>query len=65
MPRVKTYLKNGQIIETVCNTTKTTATNGVLTSAEWKNITAGERVLHANLEDISAITEVIEPEPTK
>ncbi|MGO2411614.1 hypothetical protein ACTXIU_17560 [Glutamicibacter arilaitensis] len=64
MPRIKTYLKNGQIIETVSHL-ETKKQFGQLVEAKWKDIKSGERVIHLDLEQVAAITEVIEAEPTK
>ena len=63
MPRIRTYLKSGQIIETNSRIT-TTARGAFLSDVEWKDIKSGERVIHLDLGQIAAITEVIEPEPS-
>lgn len=64
MPTIRTYLKSGQIIETVSRAS-TQATNGTLTNVEWKDIKSGELVMHLDLEQVAAITEVIEIKATK
>jgi transcriptional antiterminator Rof (Rho-off) len=64
MPRIKTYLKNGQVFETVSNL-ETTKQGEHLLEANWKNIESGERVIHLDLDQIAAITEVIEPKAHK
>lgn len=64
MPRIKTYLKNGQIIETVSHL-ETTKQRGELLEANWKDIRSGERIIHLDLEQVAAITEVIEPKTGK
>lgn len=64
MARIKTYLKNGQVFETVSNL-ETIKQGGHLLEANWKNIESGERVLHLDLDQVAAITEVIETEATK
>lgn len=61
MPIIKTYLKSGQVIETVGNVNVTHSAFGI-TSADWTEIKSGERVIYASVEDIAAITEVIEAE---
>lgn len=64
MPRIKTYLKNGQVFETVSHL-ETTRQDGHLVEANWKDIKSGERVIHLDLDQVAAITEVIETEPIK
>lgn len=61
MPIIKTYLKSGQVIETVGNVGITENPFG-LVSVEWTGIKSGERVIYASAEHIAAITEVIKAE---
>lgn len=59
MPIIKTYLKSGQVFETVGRVNVTRGALGIK-SADWTDIKSGERVIYASAEDIVAITEVIE-----
>lgn len=61
MPVIKTYLKSGQVFETVGRVNVTHGALGIK-SADWTEIKSGERVIYASAEDIAAITEVIEAE---
>lgn len=61
MPIIKTYLKSGQVIETVGRVEVTKNAFG-LQSVSWTDIKSSERILYVVAEDISAITEVIEAE---
>lgn len=61
MSIIKTYLKSGQIIETVGNVEITKSALGLM-NVEWTGIKSGERVIYASAEDIAAITEAIETE---
>lgn len=60
MPTIRTYLKSGQVIETVGHV-KTRTSAGQLISADWSDITSGERIVYADANDIAAITQIIEP----
>lgn len=64
MPTIRTYLKSGQVIETV-GRVKITTSAGQLSCADWSDITSGERVVYADANDIAAITQIIEPKSAK